>query len=252
MCGAIALACVAGAQRPEPNAFLNRPAHSVTSLINQVKNDPEVFSRLSRHYGMNREELIAYLSTFREAKLTRTGLYTVYNVREDEIIRSRLLTLHKGSMVFVDPLGEPVMKKVCGNPLTLGPRNLSATMLVPEAPTTMPAEAKVLTEVMPVPETPVEMMVVEEVVAPPFVPEVAPPITPTPPTITPPTETPVVKPSFESGPVGWLLPLLAGSVVAGGGGGGNGVIPEPATIGAMASLIGLYGLSRKRAKSKKQ
>lgn len=230
--------------RPEPNAFLNRPASSIQGVIEQIRTDPEVYSRFAKHYGMNKAQLVDYLSTLKQAKLSQETLYTVYNVHEDGVIRSRLFSLKAGSLIYIDSFGQAVMKKVCGNPMKKGPSNLSTAALVPAVPTSAMAEFRPITEESTA-QQPIEMMVVEEVVMPAFVPEA--PVTP--PTIVTP-ETPVVKPSFESIPIASLLPLLAGAAVFAPGGSSSPPIPEPATIGMVAAMIGLYGASRARRKAK--
>ena len=230
--------------RPEPNAFLNRPASSIQGVIQQVRTDPEVYGRFAKYYGMDKNQLIAYFSTLKQAKLATNELYVVYNVHEDGVIRSRLFDLKAGSLIYVDSFGQAVMKKVCGNPMKRGPSNLSTAALVPEIPTSAMAEFRPITEESPMATTPIEMMVVEEVVMPAFVAEV--PVTP--PTIVTP-ETPVVKPSFETIPIASILPLLAGAAVFAPGG-NNAPIPEPATIIAVTTMIGLYGASRARRRNK--
>lgn len=231
--------------RPEPNAFLNRPASNIQGVIEQVRTDPEVYSRFAKYYGMSKSELISYFSTLKQAKLSKNELYVVYNVHEDGVIRSRLFDLKAGSFIYVDSMGQAVMKKVCGNPMKRGPSNLSTAALVPEIPTSAMAEFRPITEEAPQATTPIEMMVVEEVVMPAFVAET--PVTP--PTIVTP-ETPVVKPSFESIPIASILPLLAGAAVLAPGGSNNAPIPEPATILAVTAMIGLYGASRARRRDK--
>lgn len=231
--------------RPEPNAFLNRPAASIQEVIKQVRSDPEVLDRFVKYYNMDKAELITYFSTLKQARLPKNELYVVYNVHEDGVIRSRLFDLKAGSLVYVDSFGQAVMKKVCGNPMKKGPSNLSTAALVPDVPTSAMAEFRPITEEAPGPQAPIEMMVVEEVVMPAFVAE-QPPVTP--PTIVTP-ETPVVKPSFESIPIASILPLLAGAAVLAPGGQGA-PIPEPATILAVTTAIGLYGASRARRRAK--
>src|SRR5687768_51865 len=148
--------------RPEPNAFLNRPASSIQGVIEQIRTDPEVYSRFAKYYGMDKAELVAYFSTLKEAKLPKETLYTVYNVHEDGVIRSRLFSLKAGSLLYIDSFGQAVMKKVCGNPMKKGPSNLSTAALVPTVPTSAMAEFRPITEEAPMAQQPIEMMVVEE------------------------------------------------------------------------------------------
>src|SRR5687768_275760 len=87
-------------QRPEPNAFLNKPAHTTTQLVTQVKNDPQVASRFMRHFNMDRRELVSYLASLRLVKLPEDGHYKVYNVHPDGVIRARLFHLKKGTLMW--------------------------------------------------------------------------------------------------------------------------------------------------------
>jgi hypothetical protein len=247
--GAAIMASYASA-RPEPNAFLNKTAPNLTAILYQVKTDQEVFNRYQRHFGMTKPELVSYLGTLKPSKIVKPGPYVVYNVREDGVVRSRLFNLQAGSLIYIDAMGTPVLKKVCGNPMIPGPKKLTAVNLFHEAPLAPPVDLKPAEETAPTAETPSELMVAEELAMPPVeaVPPVTPPITPP---VAPPTPpvTPEVKPSFEVGDFGGaLLPLLSGGLIGliGGGGGGSTVIPEPATIGMTAMLLGLYGMRRKR------
>ena len=68
--------------RPDLNAFVNRKASDVSSLVAQVRNDPEVADRYERHFSMSRRELIDYLGSLHRTQLAEDGLYTVYSVPE--------------------------------------------------------------------------------------------------------------------------------------------------------------------------
>jgi hypothetical protein len=238
--------------RPEPGAFLNRAAPDLPALIEQVRKDPEVYARFHKHFGMNKEELTSYLASLKPAKIEKSGSYVVYNVRDDEVIRSKVFNLKAGTIVYVDAVGRPALKKACGNPMLEGPKNLTATALLHEAPVAPEAEIKPI-PVETAPETAPEILVAEELAVPPVEivpPPVVPPVVPPPPVVTPPVET-VVKPSFEAPTsLGFLLPLLAGSVIFSGGDNGSTVIPEPATMGGVAMMVGLYAAARSRRKNK--
>lgn len=242
-----------GFARPEPGAFLNDPAPNMAAIIHQLKTDPEVYSRYFRHYQMTQNQLAAYFATLKPAKITKAGLYRVYNEHEG-VVRAKYFHLKVGSLIYVDAAGRPVMKKLCGNPMTGGPLQTSSSDIV-QLPLTGSSEARIMDVDEPVhPVTPTELMVVEELAEPPFNPEPTPPIIVTPPvnppTVTPPTTTPeppVVKPSFE-GPLA-ALPLLAGAfITTGRGGGSNEPVPEPTLLGAAALTLGFAGVARKKRK----
>ncbi|MFN3684181.1 MAG: hypothetical protein ACK41F_09635 [Fimbriimonadaceae bacterium] len=109
--------------RPEPNAFLNRPARTVGQLVRQVRSDPEVRDRFLRHYHLSPGQLEEFLRGLRVAKLERDGLYPVFNCRPDGVIRCRLLKLRRGTLVFADRYGRPVLKLLCGNPIGTVPQD---------------------------------------------------------------------------------------------------------------------------------
>lgn len=106
--------------RTDQNSFLNRPAHSLPDLINQIKTDDKVSSRYMRHFGMSKEEVVSMVSTFKLGRLPSDGVYLVYNVPSWEEVRARALMMKKGTLVWTDKDGSPVMKASCGNPMTRG------------------------------------------------------------------------------------------------------------------------------------
>ena len=254
-CLSVAAMAATVVARPEPNAFLNTMAPSLPALIKQVQKDPQVYARYARHFGMNRAELVSYFSTLRPATIGKSGPYVVYNVHDDGIIRSRIFSLKAGSLIYVDVAGTPILKKICGNPMTVGPKRTTVASIIPVAPIGVPNDVRPVSE-EETPTTVEEMTPIEEMEAPPFEaapPEVTPPIVPeTPPTITPPTITPtpptVVSPGFETAGLGWLIPLLAGSVITttGGGTSSSGLVPEPATLAGLLLLGGSFAATRLR------
>src|SRR5688572_23582861 len=86
-----ALAVQANAQRMPHNSYLNKPAHSVAQLINQVRNDPVVAKRFMLHYGMDKEQIIAFFRTLRVGKLQKTGYYKIFNIDKNYRISSKML-----------------------------------------------------------------------------------------------------------------------------------------------------------------
>ncbi|MEQ1822329.1 MAG: PEP-CTERM sorting domain-containing protein [Fimbriimonadaceae bacterium] len=111
------LVATTAAQAAVPTgAYIRRPVSSISDLIKHVKADPIVADRYVRHFRMNKESVISYLGTLHQSSLDHSGAYTVYNVH-DNILRSRVLQLKKGTACFADSSGRPILLKICGNPM---------------------------------------------------------------------------------------------------------------------------------------
>jgi hypothetical protein len=116
----VALAVTATAQEIEPNAFLVKPANSTAELVQQASTNQVVMSRFMRHFGMTRDEVIAYLKSLKLSTIKEDGAYLVYNTPESGEIRSRVLFYRKGTPVWVDESGNYILKASCGNPMVRG------------------------------------------------------------------------------------------------------------------------------------
>lgn len=223
--------------RPDLNAFLNQKATTTAQLVAQAKRDPEVMDRYMRHYGMSREEVIAFLSSLHPDKIRETGIYTVYSVPEGGRIKMHLQRLKAGELVFAKPSGEPELLLKCGNPLTLGPKQLLAYNKTPvtdvfsiteEQPVEIVTEVD--TEVLPVSEL--------QPVSPVYTfPEIE--------------QNPIPLPPI---PLGFNpLPLALGGLLFVDNGGNGGPpppppppVPEPASIAAMGLGLAYIGWRKKR------
>ncbi|MCO5296363.1 MAG: hypothetical protein M9921_05850 [Fimbriimonadaceae bacterium] len=239
---ALGLAASAMAHRPEPNAYLNRPAHSTAELVQQAKSDPAVMDRYMRHYGMSRQEVIELLSGLHLAAMAQDTPMAVYNCSEqDGVIRSRLFVIKKGSWVFADASGRPVVKKTCGNPFWTTPPPAPDEVQTATLPATIRQDELMAS---------VETMPVAELVEPAFeVPEplpyaVAPPVVP---------ETEAIFATHSRRTPLW--PFIVGGVVLDHPGGGGGrrrrkVITEPPVPGPAGALAfgipALAGALRRR------
>ena len=106
--------------RTEPNSFINRPANTLSELLSQVRDDKVVASRFTRHFGMSKEEVIDYFSTLELTRLKSDGVYLIYNVPDWEEVRSRAVFYRKGTLVWTDQQGNPILKASCGNPMVRG------------------------------------------------------------------------------------------------------------------------------------
>lgn len=229
--------------RPERNSYLNRPAKSVAQLLDQIRRDPEVADRFMRHFAMTKNQVIAFFSTLRVARLPREGVYEMYSVPVGGGLKMRKFRLRKGELVFVDRSGMPILRLRCGNPLTLGPNQ--PRPLSPDnvgKPHVLKSDVEVPTSTTPVElvTTPIPPDVPTELAVPPT----RPPFVTPPSVVTPPPTVSARVPPTATSP-------LAGGAIAGlgaiayfvgkkGGGGQNPPVPEPATlvlVGAAAAGV---------------
>ncbi|HMS54639.1 MAG TPA: PEP-CTERM sorting domain-containing protein [Fimbriimonadaceae bacterium] len=119
--GALALVASASA-RPDLNAFLNKPALTTAQLVKQVRTDKEVADRYARHFAMPVAEVVSYLSSLAPATTKSEGVYTVYSVPQGGHLKAHTEIVKKGTKVFANANGKPMLIMKCGNPLTRGPR----------------------------------------------------------------------------------------------------------------------------------
>jgi hypothetical protein len=137
------------------------------------------------------------------AKLAEDGVFLVFNVHADNVIRGRYFKLKKGTMVFADSTGRAILKKECGNAMTL-----RLPPIVAETPTTNPAGPR--QPVMGDVSSSEELVIME------------PGITPAPPA------PPIAPP---------IRPQVTGGFIGGGGGAGFGFLPLLFALGSSSFLI---------------
>ncbi|RYG34240.1 PEP-CTERM sorting domain-containing protein [bacterium] len=189
----------------EHNAFLRKPVFTADSLTDQVRKDPVVLRRYEKHFMTGKAGLVDYMKDLRLKPLSQTRKYYVYNVDGNLVIKRRLLTMRRGTMVFVDKTGKPILKRSCGNPLVsyIPARGQTTNAFTPVKP--IDSELELVDEPAPTlmqptdpVTTPVEPVV--ETITPPA-PDPIVDLTPTPP--------PAAPVSFASGAGAPLWPLLA-------------------------------------------
>src|SRR5579862_579769 len=76
----LVVACATPAQSLPRNSYLDALVKSTAQLVHQVETDPAVMDRYCRHFAMNRQEVVAYLSGLHLSKLPAAGVYMVYGV----------------------------------------------------------------------------------------------------------------------------------------------------------------------------
>ena len=212
------------------NSYLLRPARTHADLISQIKAEPVVADRYQRHFGMNREEMIAYVESLKLTRLEKTGVYMVYGVPKNGVLHANPQLLKRGTLIWVDSTGAPILLEICGNPFTQGPKRTTMNDVISANPAQPDGMA------------PMTTYAAEPVVSAPVA------INMTPTTPTAPQVEPVVESVSTSRPnFGWLALLPAVALIPNGGGGDAG--PEPTSMVALALGAGTL-ISRRRKAAK--
>ena len=102
-----------------PDSFLVYKVYSVDQLVDQVQANPAIQLKYARHFHVPQSRIVQYLrANLVESYIPETGTYTCYCVRQNGLIYPVKQKFHEGTKVFALRNGEPVLKWVCGNPLS--------------------------------------------------------------------------------------------------------------------------------------
>lgn len=112
--------------------------------------DYRVSDRFERHFRMSQEETIAYLSNLHLTRLTKTQSFQMYSALPDGRLKMRPVRLKKGTLVFADAKGTPILRAKCANPIAIG-REFPRPKSEPEAASST-VEEKLTLEHNPVSE----------------------------------------------------------------------------------------------------
>lgn len=220
-------ACGTALARPDLNAFLNVRVNTTAELVQQAEKDPIVMDRYERHFGMSRDQVVAYLSSLHPARLTTDGVYRVYSIPDGGYVKCHVGRLKKGTMMFFTADGDPALIALCGNPVTEG-KNATMVMIAPAPPLSL-ADTRELTFQPP---TSQDEIIVSQ---PPDVEVVD---------VTPGHDNLAVAPGITALPLAGLLGIGGFGLISSHGGHGGPPVPEPATIAMLA--VGVATLIRKR------
>ena len=206
-------------------------------LLDAVQSDAVVMSRFMRHFGMTREEIIAYFGSLKRGAIRKDGAYLIYNTPESGEIRARVLFYRKGTAVWMDDAGNYILKLSCGNPMVRGTDYRPADDPDEIEMTSFTDVRALVTE----PPRGIDVGTMTRTSVPPVVPETA--------AITFTTEPPT-NPVFEESPqlfapAGLIIPYTAGLLINSGA-----PIPEPASLLAFGVGVTSLAAMRRRKKAK--
>ena len=109
----------AQARRTPADSFLVYKVYSIDQLIAQVKASPAIQAKYARHFRVPQSRVVQYMrANLVESYIPDTGMYTCYCVRKNGLIYPVKQKFTEGTKVFALRNGEPVLKWVCGNPLS--------------------------------------------------------------------------------------------------------------------------------------
>lgn len=264
-----ASSAVCAAKTPK-GSFLTSRVTTLEQLVQQVTDDAIVAARYARHFRTPRNEVVDYFqSSLRIGRLRsdfETPVYTISG-RTDAVATKKVLP--KGSYVFVAATGEPLLEASTGNPLldhlplSLPNSEQAGGGVTPAGVAAGPGGSGVVTTVLGQSAATVGGTAGTSSAL-----EAASPVGPGPLAILSPAAAaePVVEivssipvggdggSFFGAAGLGKVLPLAAaigGAAALAGGGGGPApahepLVPEPASLAALAFGLSALGLARLR------
>lgn len=117
--GAILISAMGVQAKPaQEGAFLTEYAGSVDSIIQQVEANRLVALRYAKHFKMDPASVLIYFrNELSPATLNDSASMSVYFIGDSSRIESDTQAFKKGTKVFVDSQGVPILEYGTGNPL---------------------------------------------------------------------------------------------------------------------------------------
>jgi len=233
--------------RTPPGSFAKKRVLSVADFIQYLKSDPSAAARYSRHFSISRDKLISYVrKNMTLMSLKKPLSSTVWYLGKKDSVYTKRKLCPKGTLVFVDARGNPIIVWSCGNPLTKKltlpkapkPQLKDQVSIVPLVPETSP-------DVGPTPPETIEELVKgspEETVESRIVPPLDVTTPPEEVTIVPFPDEMSIPPFAGTSGGGSAAPALGAIIVGGalrGGGGGGSVTPIPEATSGLVVFLGV-------------
>ena len=120
--------------RTPPGSFLRHRVSSTSDLVNQVQNDKVVGLRYRNFYHTDRDKVVDVFKGLRLIPLPETRKLRVYYYDAHGRVVSEARTIRKGTPVFVDIYGNPVLEVKCGNPVATKLPEVKVSQALPPPP----------------------------------------------------------------------------------------------------------------------
>lgn len=154
-------------QRTPPGSFLKYRATTVQELTNQIKKDPIIQARYSKHFHKSVKDMLTDLSNgICLISIKNPVKVTSFYISKSGKIYSKQKLLPRGTLVFANSKGIPIIAWSCGNPLTTKlPKHVAPVSPIEEK--TTPAVEEIVTPMeTPAPIAEYVIGAPEEIIAP--------------------------------------------------------------------------------------
>ena len=102
-----------------PDSFLRYQVDSTSELVQEVKTNATLRKRFARHFGVSEAEVVEYVRrALVPYRLPQARTVTVYGVAKNGRIYGVRQRMKKGTRVWANRSGVPILKWLCANPVT--------------------------------------------------------------------------------------------------------------------------------------
>lgn len=109
----------AGAAKAPPGSFVRQRTDSVAQLAEHVRKDALVRQRFANHFRIPTYQVARYFEdNLRLTSLTKALRANVWYINKQNQRSVKVKLLPKGTPVYVDKTGKPILLWSCGNPMT--------------------------------------------------------------------------------------------------------------------------------------
>ncbi len=115
----VVLASVAYAERTPPGSFVKYRVSTVKALAQQIRTDSVARKRFAQHFKIP-EALVAdrFEKTLQMVTIKKPMRTTMWYVAKNSSVQKKTKLLPKGTVVFADKGGKPILAWSCANPMT--------------------------------------------------------------------------------------------------------------------------------------
>ncbi len=102
-----------------PDSFLRYQVDSTSELVQEVRTNAVLRKRFAKHFGVSETEVVEFVRrALIPYRLPQERTVTVYGVRKNGQIYGVRQRMKKGTRVWANRSGVPVLKWLCANPMT--------------------------------------------------------------------------------------------------------------------------------------